>query len=84
MFEIEFSQLAEKQLSKLPREVQVRIISSLERIRINPYPCVKKLVGSPYFRLRAGDYRVILDVQQSRLIIYVIMVGHRKHIDERL
>ena len=84
MFEIEFSQLAEKQLSKLPREVQARIISSLERIRINPYPHVKKLVGSPYFRLRAGDYRVILDIQQSRLIIYVIILGHRKHIYDRL
>ncbi|HJX05645.1 MAG TPA: type II toxin-antitoxin system RelE/ParE family toxin [Candidatus Nanoarchaeia archaeon] len=80
MYEIEFSQTAEKQLLKLDQKIQIRIISTLERVRIRPYPHVKKLVGSPYFRLRVGDYRVILDIKEDKLIIYVIEVGHRKHI----
>ena len=80
MYEIEFSETAEKQLYKLERNTQVRIISTLERIRIKPYTHVKKLVGSDYFRLRVGDYRVILDIKESKLLIFIIEVGHRKNI----
>ena len=80
MFEIEFSKSAVKQLFKLEKNIQKRIISTLERIRVRPYPHVKKLVGSPYFRLRAGEYRVILDIQENKLLIFVIEIGHRKDI----
>ena len=80
MYFIEFSQTAEKQFYKLDRSVQARIISTLERIRIRPYPHVKKLVGSPYFRLRVGEYRVILDIKEDKLIIFVIELGHRRNI----
>ena len=80
MFDIEFSKSAEKELSKLEKEIQIRIVSTLDRIRVRPYPHVKKLVGSPYFRLRVGDYRVILDIRENRLLIFVIEIGHRKNI----
>ena len=80
MFNIEFSKTAEKQLYKLEKNIQIRIISALERVRIRPYPHIKKLVGSPYFRLRVGDYRLILDIQTNKLIIFVIEIGHRKDI----
>ena len=80
MFEIEFSKSAEKQLLKLEKDIQKRVISTLERIRIRPYPHVKKLVGSPYFRLRVGDYRVILDIRENKLLIFVVELGHRSNI----
>lgn len=84
MYIIEFSQHAEKQIYKLPKEVQLRVVASLERCRIRPYPHIKKLVGNPYFSLRAGDYRVIVDIQENKLIIFVIEMGHRKKIYKRL
>jgi mRNA interferase RelE/StbE len=37
-------------------------------------------VGEPGFRLRVGDYRVLMDIDQGRLMILVIKVGHRKDI----
>jgi len=80
MFEIEFSKSAEKQLLKLEKDIQKRVISTLERIRIRPYPHVKKLVGSPYFRLRVGNYRVILDIRENKLLIFVVELGHRSNI----
>ncbi len=80
MYSIEFSQTAQKQLYKLEKDIQIRIISALERIRVRPYPQVKKLVGSPYFRLRVGNYRIILDIRKDKLIVFVIEVGHRKKI----
>ena len=80
MFSLIYSDLSLKQLKNLGKELQIRIISSLERIRIRPYPHVKKLVGSSYFRLRVGDYRVILEIKSDKLIIFVIELGHRKEI----
>ena len=84
MYSIEFSQTAEKQLYKLERKIQVRIVSALERIRVRPYPHIKKLIGSPYFRLRVGGHRVILDIKEDRLIIFIIELGHRKNIYKNL
>ncbi|MBU2634282.1 MAG: type II toxin-antitoxin system RelE/ParE family toxin [Nanoarchaeota archaeon] len=79
MYEVEFSKTAEKQLYKLEKHTQVRIISTLERIKIRPYPHIKKLVDSPYFRLRVGKYRLILDIREGKLIIFIIEIGHRKN-----
>jgi mRNA interferase RelE/StbE len=80
MYNIEFSKTSEKELYKLERQVQLRIISNLERIRVRPYHFVKRLVESPYFRLRVGDYRVILDIEDDRLLVLVIEIGHRSAI----
>jgi mRNA interferase RelE/StbE len=80
MYNIEFSKTAEKRIYKLKKDIQIRIISTLERIRIRPYPHVKKLIGSPYFILRVGEYRIILDIKEDKLIIFIIELGHRKNI----
>ena len=80
MYSLIYSDASLKKLRKLELDIKNRIISSLERIRIHPYPHLKKLVGNPYFRLRVGDYRIILDIKNDKLIILVIEVGHRKDI----
>lgn len=79
-YEVTFSDFADKQLSKLPLDTQNRIISTIKRCQIRPHSHVKKLVGSKYFRLRVGDYGVIIDIIENKLIIHVIEVGHRKNI----
>lgn len=79
-YEITFTDTSRKQFRKLEKDVQERIIKALERIRIRPESYVKKLVGDLGYRLRVGDYRVILDIQKSELIILVIKIGHRKNI----
>lgn len=80
MYEIILSDSAKKQLSKLSSEMKDRIGNVIERIRIRPHHFVKRVVGSPYFRLRVGNYRLILDIQQNKLIILVLEIGHRKNI----
>ncbi len=80
MYTLVYTEEFFKQIKKLNKDTQRRLMSTLERIRIRPYPHVKKLVGNPYFRLRVGDYRVILDIVKDKLIIYVLEVGHRKSI----
>ena len=83
MYELIYSDEARKQLKKLHKVMQLRIISTLERARLRPYTHVKKLVGIRYFSLRVGDYRVILDIMEDKLVIFVIEVGHRKNIYQK-
>ncbi len=80
MYEIILSDKAKKQLSKLPSNIKDRMGTVIERIKIRPFSFVKKIQGTNYFRVRAGDYRIILDIRQNKLIIFVIELGHRKNI----
>lgn len=80
MYEIIISREAQKQLKKLQKNIAERIISALEKIRIRPHHFVKKLVGIDSFSLRVGEYRIILDINNSKLEILVIEIGHRKKI----
>ncbi|MEK6876548.1 MAG: type II toxin-antitoxin system RelE/ParE family toxin [Nanoarchaeota archaeon] len=83
IYELVYSDEVRKQLKKLNKILQERIIFTLERIRLRPYAHIKRLVGNPYFSLRVGDYRVILDIKDDKLIIFVIEVGHRKNIYQK-
>jgi len=80
LYEIIFSLKAKKQFLKLEKTVQERVIYALERIRIRPEFFVTKLVGDPGYKLRVGDYRIIMDIDKNNLIVLVIKVGHRKNI----
>ena len=84
MWNILFSATAKKQFEKLDKQLQKRIISTLERIRIRPEAYLKKLVGDPAYSLRVGDYRIIIDLIKDKLIILILRVGHRKNIYENL
>ncbi len=82
-FQIIWSDLAIRQLKKLDRSVARRIFDKVGELAENPHRFVQKLVNSPYYRLRVGDYRVILDIQRDVLRILVLKVGHRESIHER-
>lgn len=80
MFDIYFTEEAKKFLKKLDEKDKRRIVSSLERCRIKPHSHVKKLVGSGYFRLRIGNFRVILDILAGKLLIISVEIGHRRNV----
>lgn len=80
MYEIIFSKKAEKQFFKLEKKIQDRIEKVLDRIKIRPESYLVKLVDDPGYKLRIGDYRVIVDVDKRKLMILVINIGHRKNI----
>ncbi len=80
MYKIQFTSKAEDQLKNLDRNVQERILVVLERVKTRPYDFVKKLSGYKYFRLRVGDYRIIIDINNEIMTILVIEIGHRKNI----
>ncbi|MBA7671947.1 hypothetical protein ES703_80116 [subsurface metagenome] len=82
MYFVEFSKNAKKQLDKLSEFLKRRIVSTLDRIKIRPYHFVKRKQGTPYYILRIGNYRTILDIKKDKLLIFVIELGHRRNIYE--
>ena len=82
-YSVTFSDKARRQIKKLEREVQERIIAALERIRIRPGAHVTKLVGDPGYKLRVGDYRIIMDIDNNELQILILKAGHRKNIYDK-
>ena len=83
-YKIFITDKALKQLKKLGKNDQERIIKSLERIRIRPESYITKLIDDPGYRLRVGEYRIILDIEKEKLIILVLLIGHRKNIYKKL
>lgn len=76
---VRFNAAAEKQLSKLDRQVQRRILKFLEEIaKCGPRGKGKALQGDAHaWRYRVGDYRIVCDLVEGELVVYVIRVGHR-------
>src|SRR5213594_1509720 len=83
VFEIIWSDSAVRRLRKLDRSVARRIFEKVGDMRENPHRFVRKLANSPYYRLRIGDYRVIVDIQEAFLRILVLKVGPRESIYRR-
>lgn len=82
-FEVVWSQSAIKQLKKLDRSVAKRIVDAVDRLLVDPHRVVSRIVNSPYFRLRVGDYSVLVDIQRKELRVLVLKVGHRKSVYDR-
>jgi mRNA interferase RelE/StbE len=82
VYRIELRPVAVRQFSALPRAVQHRLRAKIDALANNPRPHgVKKLEGSPdLYRARAGDYRIIYQIQDAVLLITVVKVAHRKDV----
>ena len=79
-FQVEWKNSALKELEKLPRQIVTRVVAAVDELSDNPFPQgVRKLAGSEFsYRVRVGDYRVIYNVFQNRLVIEIVRVRHRK------
>lgn len=72
---------AQKSLSKIDTQDKVKIEDAIEALALDPRPAnSKKLTGRDAYRIRIGNYRVIYEVDDGKLIILVVRVGHRKDV----
>ncbi len=81
-YEIRFSSKAAKAYEKLPRNIRTRVDHKLEYLRSTPRgPDTKKLVGQAnVYRTRVGDYRIVYEIEDDKLIVWIVDVGHRSGI----
>lgn len=83
MYRIELTKQAERQLAKLPRTAQIAIRDKIDTLEENPRPDgTKKLTGSlRTYRAKVRQiYRIIYEIQDDRLVVLVVKVGHRKDV----
>ncbi|MER8696786.1 type II toxin-antitoxin system RelE/ParE family toxin [Mesorhizobium opportunistum] len=79
---LEYARSARKFFEKLDPKTRHRIRDFIENgiaALDNPREAGKALKGplATFWRYRVGDYRIICDVQDSRLVVLVITIGHR-------
>jgi mRNA interferase RelE/StbE len=81
-YSIEFTPAALRDLESLPRDAQKRIGKKVDSLANNPRPAGAVAIkgGKGLLRLRVGFYRIIYRVEDDRLVVLVIRVGHRKEV----
>ncbi len=69
-------------MRKLDRQAQQRILGALHLLSTNPRPPkAKSLTGHPgYMRVRVGDYRIVYTIDDGRLVVLVLAIGHRREV----
>ena len=82
LYQIEFSRQADRQFRNLPSQIQQRLKSRIDSLAATPRPHgSEKLSGADQlYRIRVGDYRIVYAVEEDRLLILVVKVGHRREI----
>ncbi len=81
-FEVVWKRSAEKELRSLPREVIARMVAIAEGLANEPHPPgARRLTGAERtYRVRSGNYRIVYTIEQHRLVVEVVSVGHRKDV----
>ena len=72
---------AVKELEAVPLKQRRLLVSKLGRLSSEPRPpgC-EKLAGTDRYRLRQGDYRAVYQVQDQKLQVIIVKIGHRRDV----
>ena len=83
---IVWSPTAQKQLEKIFRSDKTaaqRIVTKLEDIIDEPFAFTDKLQGSNLRKLRVGVYRVIISLEEQKITIFIVEIGHRSKVYDK-
>ena len=83
-YKLKISETAVKSLKRISKSDRSKIVEKIEALKEEPRPegC-KKLKGmrkGTFYRMRAGNYRIIYSICDDVLVVFVVDVGHRKEI----
>ena len=69
-------------IAGLPRKEQHRVRAAIDLLADEPRPpsCVALAGEESVYRVSVGDYRILYEVIDARLVIQVIRVGHRRDV----
>lgn len=85
-YAVEWSKRSEKQLARLDQQVArtlVRFMYERAHLSQDPRGIGKQLKDSEFWRYRVGDYRILCEIQDQRLIVLVVELGHRREVYRR-
>ena len=80
-YKVEFSKRVRKDFRKIPEHDANRILGKIKALAEEPLPAhLKKLKGEELFRIRLGNYRVIYSIEDEKMLVFVVKLGHRKDV----
>ena len=85
-YRIELLPSALKSLDGLPKKQRSQIAEKIGRLALEPFPPTsKKLQGiEDTYRIDSGDYRILYQIHQKKLIVLVVKIGNRKDVYRNL
>jgi len=80
-YKIELKKSAVKELNSIPDKNIKSIIRKIKLLADNPRPdgCIK-LTGKEQYRIRYGNYRILYSIEDDKLIVFVVKIGHRRDV----
>ena len=84
-FDVEIAPAAQRQLRKLDPAGRRRVQAAIDLLSENPRPptATQLVGGAGEWRVRTGDFRIIYEIHDQRLVVLVVKVGHRRDVYER-
>jgi mRNA interferase RelE/StbE len=81
-YRIEIKPQPEKALERIPNPHRRRISKAIDGLAHNPRPpgCAKLWGAEHEYRIRVGDYRIVYQIEDRILIVYVVRIAHRKDV----
>ena len=83
-FTVIWDKKAREFLRKQDKHISSRIVKKVDKIREDPIKYIEPLVSVKSYKLRVEDYRVIMDVDWEKKILFILLIDHRKRIYKRL
>ena len=81
MYAVFIERYALKQIAKLDKKIIPIVKEAIAGLALDPRPYgYIKLKGEEAYRIRVGDYRIIYEIEDAKIIVTVVSVGHRKDI----
>jgi mRNA interferase RelE/StbE len=78
-YELVFRKSVAKDLRVLPKQDVKRIMQRIRALADEPRPAgCEKLSGQQRYRVRQGVYRIIYEIEDARLVVLIVKIGHRR------
>ncbi|MBN2426561.1 MAG: type II toxin-antitoxin system RelE/ParE family toxin [Calditrichaceae bacterium] len=72
---------AKKELESLPKNDLIKIVEKIKNLSVDPRPHgAEKLSDDDKYRVRQGNYRIMYTIENEKLIIIVVKIGHRREV----
>ncbi len=83
MYQVVIEKQVQKQLAKITPPNYNKVVSALQDLANNPRPQgYKKLNARQGFRVRIGDYRIIYNIHDNILTVFILAIGNRRDVYE--
>ena len=83
MYNVVIERQALKQLARITSPHSIKITNALKALANDPRPHgYIKLKGRQGYRIRVGDYRIIYNINDHVLTVYIVLIGNRKNVYE--